>query len=325
MCCSQRVLQPSWKRITKSERAARWTLSGHSKHGWRSNREGSGRRRGRSSSCRAGSHRRAQQGRCAGVRRVKRCAGASRRLAWWRRLAPEGFTCSRGHVSGGARVGSPHAGKCRGGVRLRPSARLQPRGGPVLQLVAARKYQVGLPSDVGRHGNGEGGGAVGAASGAAVGLRAEGYVLLRQAVRRTSVEGALRLLNLAIRRHGLTAEEIQSCQQTTFFPHLRWEPEVWAVLPAGHVPSCSASGGRRVGGAAASAALSRRGRRTGPWSHISTSPRRGSNGRRYRGIVGRGAHERRGPTTGCRAYGRDRMPASRGRAPSSRWRLAMPS
>jgi hypothetical protein len=40
------------------------------------------------------------------------------------------------------------------------------------------------------------------------------------------------MLNLAIRRHGLTAEEIAECQSATFFPHLRWEPEVWACLPA---------------------------------------------------------------------------------------------
>src|SRR3954454_14341485 len=59
----------------------------------------------------------------------------------------------------------------------------------------------------------------------------DGYAVLRRAVEPTRVQAALRLLNLAIRRHGLTAEEIETCQQATFFPHLRWEPEVWAVLP----------------------------------------------------------------------------------------------
>jgi hypothetical protein len=59
----------------------------------------------------------------------------------------------------------------------------------------------------------------------------DGYVLLPSAVDADAVARALRLLHLAIRRHGLTAEEIVSCQESTFFPHLRWEPEVWGVLP----------------------------------------------------------------------------------------------
>lgn len=46
-----------------------------------------------------------------------------------------------------------------------------------------------------------------------------------------AVEAANRLLFLAIRRYGLDAEEIAHCQGTTFFPQLRWEPEVWGVLP----------------------------------------------------------------------------------------------
>jgi hypothetical protein len=53
------------------------------------------------------------------------------------------------------------------------------------------------------------------------------------AVSAAAVRAALRLVNLAIRRHGLGEEEITRCQQSTFFPHLRWEPEVWGVLPAG--------------------------------------------------------------------------------------------
>lgn len=58
-----------------------------------------------------------------------------------------------------------------------------------------------------------------------------GYVVLRRAVDPVAVTAGLRRLNLAIRRHGLTAEEIALCSLATFFPHLRWEPEVWAVLP----------------------------------------------------------------------------------------------
>jgi hypothetical protein len=63
-------------------------------------------------------------------------------------------------------------------------------------------------------------------------LETDGYVVLRQAVEPEPLRAALRMLNLAIRRHGLTAEEIAECQSATFFPHLRWEPEVWGVLPA---------------------------------------------------------------------------------------------
>lgn len=63
-------------------------------------------------------------------------------------------------------------------------------------------------------------------------LAVDGFVVIPGAVATEAVDTTLRLLNLAIRRHGLTAEEIAACQQTTFFPHLRWEPEVWTVLPA---------------------------------------------------------------------------------------------
>lgn len=62
-------------------------------------------------------------------------------------------------------------------------------------------------------------------------LQDEGYVVLRRAVDSGAVTTALRRLNLAIRQHGLTTEEIRACQLATFFPHLRWEPEVWGVLP----------------------------------------------------------------------------------------------
>lgn len=59
----------------------------------------------------------------------------------------------------------------------------------------------------------------------------QGYVVLRSAVEPDAVTTALRRLNMAIRHHGLTADEIASCQLATFFPHLRWEPEIWGVLP----------------------------------------------------------------------------------------------
>lgn len=62
-------------------------------------------------------------------------------------------------------------------------------------------------------------------------LDEEGFVVVRGAVAHDAIATCLRVLNLAIRDHGLTAEEIAACQQTTFFPHLRWEPEIWGVLP----------------------------------------------------------------------------------------------
>ena len=62
-------------------------------------------------------------------------------------------------------------------------------------------------------------------------LEEQGYVVLRQAVRPPAVTTALRRINLAIRHHGLTAEQIAEWQLATFFPHLRWEPEIWGVLP----------------------------------------------------------------------------------------------
>lgn len=60
---------------------------------------------------------------------------------------------------------------------------------------------------------------------------ADGYAVLHQAVEPAAVDAALRMLHLAIRRWGLTAEQVAQWQPATFFPHLRWEPEVWGVLP----------------------------------------------------------------------------------------------
>lgn len=59
----------------------------------------------------------------------------------------------------------------------------------------------------------------------------QGYVVLRSAIEPAAVAAALRRLNLAIRQHGLSTDDIRTCQLATFFPHLRWEPEVWDVLP----------------------------------------------------------------------------------------------
>lgn len=62
-------------------------------------------------------------------------------------------------------------------------------------------------------------------------LAQDGYVVLRRAVDAPAAKAALRLLTLSIRRHGLTAEQVASWQGDTFFPHLRWEPQIWATLP----------------------------------------------------------------------------------------------
>lgn len=62
-------------------------------------------------------------------------------------------------------------------------------------------------------------------------LEAQGWTVLRGAVPPERVSAALRLLNLEVRRAGLSAEQIAEWQYGTFFPHLRWEPEVWGVLP----------------------------------------------------------------------------------------------
>ena len=63
-------------------------------------------------------------------------------------------------------------------------------------------------------------------------LERDGYVVLRNAVAPDAVSVVVRRLNMAIRHHGLTPEEIAEWQTTGFFPHLRREPEVWGVLPA---------------------------------------------------------------------------------------------
>ncbi|MCA1710144.1 MAG: phytanoyl-CoA dioxygenase family protein [Actinobacteria bacterium] len=62
-------------------------------------------------------------------------------------------------------------------------------------------------------------------------LEADGYCVLPGAVDAGAVDVVVRRLNMAIRHHGLSTDEIYEWQMTGFFPHLRWEPEVWGVLP----------------------------------------------------------------------------------------------
>ena len=63
-------------------------------------------------------------------------------------------------------------------------------------------------------------------------LEQDGYTVLHDAVPLEAISVVVRRLNMAIRRHGLSPQEIDAWQTTGFFPHLRWEPEVWGVLPA---------------------------------------------------------------------------------------------
>lgn len=53
-----------------------------------------------------------------------------------------------------------------------------------------------------------------------------GYVVLHRLLAPEVVDSVLRLLNLEIVRRGLSTSEIGQCSQSTFFPHLRWEPEI---------------------------------------------------------------------------------------------------
>ena len=116
-------------------------------------------------------------------------------------------------------------------------------------------------------------------------LDADGYAVLPQAVAPDRVHAALRMLGLAMRRHGLTAQEIVECQPATFFPHLRWEPEVWGVLPerAGEV-----LGWTDGDEWAEPQLLMRFPDEDQPWpltSHVDEAPP-WAEGRRYKGIVG---------------------------------------
>lgn len=56
-----------------------------------------------------------------------------------------------------------------------------------------------------------------------------GYVVLRDLVGDELVEGALRRLNLEILRCGITRQQIDDWKYSTFWPTLRWEPEILAL------------------------------------------------------------------------------------------------
>ncbi len=56
-----------------------------------------------------------------------------------------------------------------------------------------------------------------------------GYLVIKRLVPPHLVDATLRRLNLEIVRHGITAEQVAEWSLGTFFPHLRWEPEVLAT------------------------------------------------------------------------------------------------
>lgn len=115
---------------------------------------------------------------------------------------------------------------------------------------------------------------------------ADGYVVLRQVVAPEATEAALRRLNLEIRRRGVSPEEIEEWQLGTFFPHLRWEPEIWGVLP----PQAAELLGWQEGDDWADPQLLLRfPDEEQPWPlepHVDELPPWAAPGRVYRGIVG---------------------------------------
>lgn len=116
-------------------------------------------------------------------------------------------------------------------------------------------------------------------------LAHDGYLVVPHAVAQPRVDAALRLLHLAIRRHGLTPEQILECQSSTFFPHLRWEPAVWDVLPEWAAELLGWAEGDEW---AEPQLLMRFPDEEQPWPlepHLDESPP-WAGGRPYRGIVG---------------------------------------
>jgi len=116
-------------------------------------------------------------------------------------------------------------------------------------------------------------------------LDQQGYVVLRGAVEPPAVRAALRRLNLAIRQHGLGAEEIAACQLATFFPHLRWEPEIWGALPSAAAELLGWQEGDQWGDPQI---LLRFPDQAQPWTlepHVDTLPPWAQH-RGYRGVVG---------------------------------------
>ena len=59
--------------------------------------------------------------------------------------------------------------------------------------------------------------------------RGPGYVVRPGCVAPAVADRALRLLNLEIMRRGLSPEDITEGARSTFFPHLRWEPDILAL------------------------------------------------------------------------------------------------
>lgn len=57
----------------------------------------------------------------------------------------------------------------------------------------------------------------------------QGFEVWRNVIPPAAIERSLRVLNLEIVRRGLTPEEIVRCGGSTFFPHLRWEPDILAL------------------------------------------------------------------------------------------------
>ena len=116
-------------------------------------------------------------------------------------------------------------------------------------------------------------------------LEEQGYVVLRRAVATDAVETALRRLNLAIRQHGLSTDDIWTCQLATFFPHLRWEPEIWGALPPQAAELLGWQEGDEWGDPQI---LLRFPDEAQPWTfepHVDALPP-GQEDRSYRGIVG---------------------------------------
>jgi ectoine hydroxylase-related dioxygenase (phytanoyl-CoA dioxygenase family) len=60
-------------------------------------------------------------------------------------------------------------------------------------------------------------------------FEAQGFTVRRNAVPAEVATAVVRRLNLEIARRGLSSDEIEVCSRGTYFPHLRWEPEVRAM------------------------------------------------------------------------------------------------
>jgi hypothetical protein len=62
-------------------------------------------------------------------------------------------------------------------------------------------------------------------------LGSAGYAVLRGAVPQPAVDAALRRIHLDLLHNGLSAEQIAEYHEVkVWFPHLRWEPEIVALL-----------------------------------------------------------------------------------------------